>query len=84
MRLEFLAILLLIFSMVACGARGCSWNGATSTRGLNRHRASCHFYKTSSILARQKRTERARDAALANLVPKISGNAPQVSSPSLR
>ncbi|KAG2125116.1 hypothetical protein DEU56DRAFT_759444 [Suillus clintonianus] len=52
-------------------------------RGLNRHRASCDFYKRSSSLATQKRRERAKEAshavtdkdeglALVSLVPPVS------------
>lgn len=57
----------LFLLMVSCGAPGCSWERATDTRGLNRHRASCHSYKKCSVLATQKRQERAKDAAVSLL-----------------
>lgn len=60
--------------IVSCGASGCVWEKATDTRGLNRHRTSCHFYRKSSILASKKRLERAKDAARANLVPQLTVN----------
>jgi hypothetical protein len=69
--LEALIILLLFISMVSCGAQGCSWEKTTDAQGLNRHQASCHFFKRSSIIATQKRQQRARDATLANLVTNL-------------
>lgn len=53
----------LFLLMVSCGAPSCSWERATDTRGLNRHRASCHLYRKSSALATQKRQEHAKGAA---------------------
>lgn len=70
--LESFSILLLLFAMVSCGALGCSWEKTTDNRGLSRHRASCHLFKRSSILATQKRQQRARDATLGTLVPKFA------------
>jgi hypothetical protein len=50
--------------MVSCNAPGCSWEKATTdARGLSRHRATCRFYHNSTVLANQKRQERARQAA---------------------
>lgn len=72
--LQSFSVLLLLFTMVSCGAQSCSWEKATDSRGLSRHRASCHFYKRSSILAMQKRQQRARDATLATLVSTQSVN----------
>ncbi|KAG2048807.1 hypothetical protein BDR06DRAFT_1012728 [Suillus hirtellus] len=61
--------------MVLCGALDCSWERATDTRSLSRHRASCLSYKKSSVLATKKRQERVKEAAFANLaaadLPKI-------------
>ncbi|KIK32956.1 hypothetical protein CY34DRAFT_813946 [Suillus luteus UH-Slu-Lm8-n1] len=62
-------ILLLFFLMVSCGAQNCSWERATNSRGLNQHRASCKFFKKSSVLASQKRLQRARDAATLGALP---------------
>lgn len=58
-------------SMVLCGALVCSWERATDTRGLSRHRTSCHFYKRSSVLATQKRQERAKEAVSTNLAANL-------------
>lgn len=58
--IAFLSSLLLL--MVSCGASRCSWERATDARGLSRHHASCHFYKKSSVLASQRRLERAKEA----------------------
>ncbi|KAG2050289.1 hypothetical protein BDR06DRAFT_974658 [Suillus hirtellus] len=57
--------------MVLCGALGCSWERAMDTCGLSRHCTSCHFYKRSSILATQKRQERAKEAVSANLAANL-------------
>lgn len=62
----FLSLVLLVL-MVSCSAPGCSWERATDARGLSRHRASCHFYKKSSVLASQKRQQRATQAVAANM-----------------
>lgn len=61
-------LLLFVYSMISCNAPGCSWEKATngtstSSRGLNRHHATCKLYQRSSLLASQKRQERAREAA---------------------
>jgi hypothetical protein len=69
--------------MVSCGALGCSWERATDARGLNRHRASCHLFKKTSVLASQKRQERAKEAAFAHLAADLSVNTSHVSSPSI-
>jgi hypothetical protein len=58
--IAFLSGLLLL--MVSCGASRCLWERATDARGLSKHRAGCHFYKKSSILASQRRHERAKEA----------------------
>jgi len=68
--------------MVSCGGQGCSWERATDTRGLNRHRASCRFYKKSSILATRKRQEHAKEAVSAHLAHDLSVNTITVSGPS--
>jgi hypothetical protein len=79
--LDTLWILLLLIPMVSCGAHGCSWGGTTDGRGLNRHRASCSFFKRATVVASQKRLQRARDATLANSDRSESrlGNISQVS-----
>lgn len=58
----------LLMVTVSCNAPGCSWQRMTDNRALNKHRANCHFYKRVSTLASQKRQDRAKDAALSNLV----------------
>jgi hypothetical protein len=50
--------------MVSCNAPGCSWERSTDNRGLNRHRASCCFYKRASSLASRKRQDRAKEASI--------------------
>jgi hypothetical protein len=60
--------------MVSCGAASCSWDRETDARGLSRHRASCHFYKKSSVLATQKRRERAKEAVFANMAANHKAN----------
>lgn len=79
-RFGWIALLLLFILMVLCGASGCSWERVTDTRGLSRHRASCHFYRKSSTLAAKKRQERAREAVFSNLAPKLSTNMSHVSN----
>lgn len=59
----------LFLLMVLCGATDCSWEKATDARGLSRHRTSCHSYKKSSLLATQKRRERAKEAVSMILAP---------------
>lgn len=76
----------LFIFMVLCGSIGCSWEKATDARGLNRHRASCHFYKKSSLLATQQRRERAKESVAANLalnrdLPRPLVNPSHVSDP---
>jgi hypothetical protein len=65
---ELIWIFLLL--MVSCGAAGCSWERKTDSRGLNRHRTTCHFYKTSTVLASLKRQERAKEAVITNFTGK--------------
>jgi hypothetical protein len=76
----WIALLVSFILMVLCGASGCSWERVTDTRGLSRHRASCHSYRKSSTLATQKRQERAREAVFSNLAPKLSINVSHVSN----
>jgi hypothetical protein len=59
----FLSVLFLLMMVFQCGALGCSWERAKDARGLSRHRASCHLYKRYSVLATQKRRERAKEAS---------------------
>ncbi|KAG1855096.1 hypothetical protein C8R48DRAFT_776498 [Suillus tomentosus] len=51
------------FCLPATPLAGCSWERAKDARGLSRHRASCHLYKRYSVLATQKRRERAKEAS---------------------
>jgi hypothetical protein len=50
-------------SSQACKAPGCSWEKATDSRGLSRHRATCQSYNKYKVLSSQKRHERAKEAA---------------------
>lgn len=63
----FLSGLFLSIHMVSCGALDCSWERATNSRGLSLHRASCLLFKRHSVRAIQKRRERAKEAAFAEL-----------------
>lgn len=64
-----LLLFLIYFIMVSCNAPGCTWEKVTGdSRGLNRHRATCKLFRKSSIASCQKRQERAKEAALVNLV----------------
>jgi hypothetical protein len=69
--------------MVSCEAPGCSWERKTDNRGLDRHRAACHFYKRSSTLASQKRQDRAKEAVLSNVLPNPAASASLVGGLSL-
>jgi hypothetical protein len=65
--------LLLLMVTVSCSAPGCSWQSTTDTnRALNRHRVNCRLYKKVSTLASRKRQDRAKHAALSNLVVSTS------------
>lgn len=68
---DTLWILLLLLLMVLCGAPGCYWERPTDNRGLNRHRTSCHFFNKASVLATEKRRQRARNATLANQLSSV-------------
>jgi hypothetical protein len=67
--------LFFLLVMVSCEAPGCSWARKTDIRGLTRHRIACPFYKRFSTLASQKRQDRAKGAALSNLIPNPVANA---------
>jgi hypothetical protein len=49
-------------SLLRCNATGCSWAKDTDPRGLSRHRATCRHYRIASVLATEKRRERARES----------------------
>ncbi|KAG2051670.1 hypothetical protein BDR06DRAFT_983445 [Suillus hirtellus] len=64
-------------SSQACKAPGCSWEKATDTRGLSRHRATCQSYNKYRISASQRRHERAKEAARSPLTRNRDGLIPR-------
>jgi hypothetical protein len=76
-RLPWTLLLILVLSMVSCGAIRCSWKRDTDFRGLSRHRSTCHHYQKASTLATQKRRDRARE-----LVEALQKSTPQLTTSS--
>lgn len=78
-----IVLLIVVVSMVLCGAPHCSWERGTDFRGLSRHRSVCKHFQKASTLATERRRDRARGSIQtlqkSSQLTTTSGTVPSVS-----